>query len=280
MFDAQGSLGICGMPAAPVVARAAIHYWEEPCISGSNGSGTVFFSGCSLKCCYCQNYEISAGNFGKEISVQRLCEIYSELAAQGVHNINLVNPTHFIGAVAESLETPPEIPFVYNSGGYENVESLKKLKGKIQIYMPDFKYADNSCAVRYSKADGYFDIASKAIIEMYNQTGNYQIDENGILNKGILIRHLVLPGHLENSYGVIDWIADNFNEGQVLFSLMTQYTPYGRACEYPEINRKLTREEYNKIQNYLFSKNIEDGYVQELDSADESYIPDFDLQGV
>lgn len=279
-FDGQGRLGVCNMPLAPVVARAAVHYWEEPCISGTNGSGTVFFSGCVLKCCYCQNYAISANGFGKEISIQRLREIYSELSVQGVHNINLVNPTHFIGAVAESLEAPLKIPVVYNSGGYENVESLKKLNGKIQIYLPDMKYSDNLCAVRYSKADGYFDIAAKAIMEMFAQTGNYELDENGILRKGTVIRHLVLPDQLENSFGVIDWIADHFKEGQILFSLMTQYTPYGNACDYPEINRKLTQQEFDRAQDYLFSKNIEDGYVQELDSAGENYIPDFHLQGV
>lgn len=279
-LSAKGRLGICSMPLAPIVARAAIHDWEEPCISGTKGSGTVFFSGCSLKCCYCQNYEISTNNFGKEISVDRLREIYNELILQGAHNINLVNPTHFIDAIAESLETHLDVPVVYNSSGYENVESLKKLDGKIQIYLPDLKYSDNQCAVRYSKADGYFDIAIKAINEMYKQTGDYEIDKDGILRKGILIRHLILPDQLKNSYGVIDWVADTFKEGQILFSLLGQYTPYGRACDYPEINRKLTQKEYDKVKNYLFLKNIEDGYVQELDSADENYIPDFHLQGV
>ncbi len=279
-LSAKGSLGACNMPLSPIVARAAIHSWEEPCISGTNGSGTIFFSGCALKCCYCQNYEISTNGFGKEISVDRLREIYHELIMQGAHNINLVNPTHFIDAIAESLEIRLDVPVVYNSSGYENVESIKKLDGTVQVYLPDLKYSDNQCAVRYSKANGYFDIAAEAIKEMYKQTGDYEIDEDGILRRGVLIRHLILPDQLENSYGVIDWIADTFKEGQILFSLLGQYIPYGCACDYPEINRKLSQEEYDKVQSYLYAKNIEDGYMQELDSADENYIPDFHLQGI
>lgn len=275
-----GNLGVCAMGIEPVIARAEIHDWEEPCISGTKGSGTIFFSGCSLKCCYCQNYMISTKGYGKEISIVRLKEIYQELISKGAHNINLVNPTHFTDAVIRSLEKPLSVPFVYNSSGYEKVESLKKLNGKIQIYLPDLKYSDNSCAVKYSKTDHYFEFATKAIEEMVAQTGDYVIDDDGILQKGVLIRHLILPNQLENTYGVIDWVAEHFKPGQVLFSLMGQYIPCGNAFNYPEINRKLTQQEYDLVESYLFSKNIEDGYIQELDSADEVYIPNFHLQGV
>ncbi len=272
--------GVCGMGEKPVVARAGVHLWEEPPISGTKGSGTVFFSGCPLGCVFCQNSAISHGRFGKEITVTRLREIYLELAAQGVHNINLVNPTHFTKAIAQSLEEPLPIPVVYNSGGYDRVESLRLLEGKVQVYLPDMKYVLPEAAARYSKAADYFKAASAAILEMYRQTGDYLLDENGLLTRGVLIRHLILPGNIRNTLAVIDWVRDTFPRGSVLFSLMSQYTPCGDLSGYPEINRRITRREYEKVQAYLFESGIEDGFLQQRTSAGKEFIPPFDLSGV
>lgn len=271
--------GFCGVGTLPVVARAGLHFWEEPPISGTNGSGTVFFSGCNLQCCYCQNHEISDGKKGKQITVERLKEIYRELINKGAHNINLVTPTHYINAVSQSLDEKLPVPVVYNSGGYEDVEALKMLEGKIDIYLPDLKYADNDLAKRYSKAPDYFEIATTAVKEMYRQVGKYEIDGNGIMKKGVIIRHLILPGQLENTKKVIDYIKESFNEGEILFSLMSQYTPV-KSCSIDELYRRITEEEYDEISKYLFESGIEDGFMQELSSAKEEYIPPFDLSGV
>ncbi len=271
--------GFCNMGENPVIARAALHFWEEPPISGTNGSGTVFFSGCNLKCVFCQNEDISSGCFGKEITVERLREIYFELIKQGAHNINLVTGTHFINAIAKSLEEPLPVPVVYNCGGYESLNSLKLLEKKVQIYLPDLKYADNNLALKYSDAENYFEIATNAIKEMYRQVGKYEFDENGIMTKGVIIRHLILPNNLDNTKKVIDWVKESFNDGEVLFSLMSQFTP-NKTCKIPELSRRLTQEEYNEIEEYLFESGIEDGYFQELSSAKEEYIPPFNLEGV
>ena len=279
-FGSVGKTGACSMPFAPVVARAALHFGEEPCISGERGSGAVFFSGCSLRCVFCQNYGISAENFGEEITVSRLREIYQELIGKGAHNINLVNPTHFVRAIAQSLEEPLPVPVVYNCGGYELVESLRRLEGKVQIYLPDLKYADDRLALRYSGAADYWERAREAIAEMVRQTGPYCLDEAGMLQSGVLIRHLILPGQVQNSKRILDWIADSFSAGTVLVSLMSQYLPCGKAENFPEINRTLYQEEYDEVEAYLFQKGIEDGFLQELSSADDAYIPAFDLTGV
>ncbi len=271
--------GVCGLGTLPVVARAGVHMWEEPCISGTRGSGTVFFSGCSLKCVFCQNKDISAGGFGKQISIERLSAIYHELATQGVHNINLVNPTHFTEAVLNSLEAKPGVPVVYNSGGYDSVEQLRKLEGKIDVYLPDMKYISRDAARKYSGAENYPEIAKAAIFEMVRQVGPYQLDENGILQKGVLIRHLILPDNLEDTFDVIDFISSAFPPHTVLFSLMGQFTPNG--CEkYPELTRRLTPEEYKRAQDYTYLCGISDGYFQDLESADSSFTPPFDLSGV
>ena len=271
--------GFCNMGENPVIARAALHFWEEPPISGTNGSGTVFFSGCNLKCVFCQNEDISSGCFGKEITVERLREIYLELIKQGAHNINLVTGTHFINAIAKSLEEPLPVPVVYNCGGYESVNSLKLLENKVQIYLPDLKYADDELAIKYSDAPDYFEIATNAIKEMYRQVGNCEFDEDGIMTKGVIIRHLILPNNLENTKRVIDWVKENFNDGEVLFSLMSQFTP-NKTCKIPELSRRLTQQEYDEIEDYLFNSGIEDGFMQELSSAKEEYIPPFNLEGV
>ena len=280
MSDTTGCFGSCGVGLAPIVARAGLHMWEEPVISGTKGSGTVFFSGCNLHCVFCQNYDISCKGFGKEITIERLKEIYHELIAQGAHNINLVTPTHFTEAVLQSLAEPLPVPVVYNTSGFETQDTLRRLKGKVQIYLPDLKYSDDMAAIKYSNAPYYFRIATEAIKEMYNQVGDYHIDDNGIMTKGVIIRHLIMPGMPDNTKRIIDWIAANFKPGQVMFSLMHQYVPCGRANEYPEINRKVTDEEYKELESYLLQSTIEDGFVQEGDAACKDFIPCFDGTGV
>lgn len=276
---AENGEGFCGLGGAPKIARAALHFWEEPPISGENGSGTVFFSGCNLGCIFCQNKKISRGRFGKTVTPERLREIYEELINKGAHNINLVTPTHFADAVLASLEPKLAVPVVYNCGGYESVETLKKFEGKIQIYLPDMKYSDNALAKKYSAAPDYFETAKAAVKEMYRQTGKYDIGDDGIMKKGVIIRHLILPGRLENTKKVIDWVKNEFAPGEVLFSLMSQFTPV-EGCNTDELYRRLTKDEYSEIADYLFESGIEDGFMQELSSAKEEYIPPFDLEGV
>ena len=271
--------GVCAMPELPVVARAALHMWEEPPISGTRGSGTVFFSGCSLKCVFCQNDAISHGNFGKPIPVERLREIFFELIAQGAHNINLVNPTHFSHAVARALAEPLPVPVVWNSGGYDEVSTLRALEGRVQIYMPDLKYLDSAAAARYSGAPDYPEKAVAAIKEMVRQTGPYELDGDGLLKKGVLIRHLILPGRVKEAKAVMDFVSEQFPPHTVLFSLMSQYVPCGRAAEYPEINRRARSAEIRAAEEYFSALNL-DGFTQELLSATEGFIPDFDLTGV
>jgi putative pyruvate formate lyase activating enzyme len=276
----SGAVGYCGCGMLPIVSRAALHHWEEPCISGTRGAGTVFFAGCNLSCVYCQNYEISELMKGTEISVERLREIYWELIHQGAHNIDLVTPTHFTHAIFQSLRDPLPVPVVYNCGGYESVHTVAFLRKKIQIWMPDLKYSDGKAAKKYSGAGDYFDVAAAAIEQMYRQTGDYDIGSDGLLRKGVLIRHLILPGQVENSKGVLRYLAETFRPGQVLFSLMRQYIPWGRASEFPEINRRVTDEEYEEVESYMESLGIEDGYVQEKDSSDQVFIPSFNGEGV
>lgn len=272
--------GFCHSPLQPVVARAALHEWEEPCISGSRGSGAVFFTGCNLRCCFCQNTTISMGGTGVPITAARLRDIYGELIEKGAHNINLVTPTPYKKAILESLAEPLTVPVVYNCGGYETTATIDAFKGKVQIYLPDLKYLDPALAKRYSAAEDYPQVAAEAILHMYDQVGPYEMDDDGILQKGVVIRHLILPGCVDNTKAVIDWVRDHFDDGQVLFSLMRQYVPCGRAGEYPEINRPLSDEEYDEAEQYLFDSGIEDGFVQEKDSASEAFIPAFDGTGV
>lgn len=276
----KGRAGYCRSGMLPIVSRAALHHWEEPCISGTRGAGTVFFAGCNLSCVYCQNYEISELMHGEEISVERLRQIYFELIAQGAHNIDLVTPTHFTHAIFQSLREPLPVPVVYNCGGYESVHTVAFLRKKIQCWLPDLKYSLREPAARYSDAPDYFEKATAAIEQMYRQTGPYEIGSDGILKKGVLIRHLILPGNLENTKGVLRYVAETFAPGQVLFSLMRQYVPWGRASEFPEINRRLTEEEYNEAKAYMEELGIVDGYTQEADSSDAVYIPAFNGAGV
>ena len=270
--------GVCRMGADPVIARAAPHYDEEPVISGTKGSGAVFFSGCSLRCRFCQNYPISHEGFGQRVTAERLREIYFELIDQGVHNINLVNPTHFTTAILESLEGGLPVPVVWNTGGYERIETIQRLAGKVQVYLPDLKYIDPAHAKRYSAAEDYFDHASKTIMEMLRQTGPVQLDDDGIIQTGVIVRHLILPGCAEESMRILDWIAENLPGAWV--SLMAQYLPFGKVEGVDELYRRLTQEEYDMVVDHLMELGLEDGFVQELSSSDEKYIPSFDLTGV
>ncbi len=276
-----GELGFCRCGENPVVARAAPHFGEEPCISGDMGSGTVFFSGCNMHCVFCQNREISLMGQGRQVSVSRLAEIFSELEQSGVHNLNLVTPTHFTNKIIEALKiAKPQIPVVWNSSAYESVETLKTLEGLVQIYMPDLKYTSAETAFRYSVANDYPSIAKAAIMEMYRQTGRIVTDSDGLLKSGVLIRHLVLPKRLDDAFDVIDWIADSFPKNVVLFSLMSQFVPLADKVKFPELARSISREEFDRVQSYLSLSRIESGYFQELSSATDELIPSFDLTGV
>ena len=251
-------------------------------ISGERGSGTVFFSGCNLNCVYCQNYNISSKVEGKLISLERLRAIYRELIDSGAHNINLVTPTHYSQVICESLTPQLPVPVVYNTNGYDSVEMLKKFDSKVQIYLTDYKYADNNLGLRYSGVGDYAEQAWDAIEEMYRQTGPYVIDDNGIMQKGVIIRHLILPNAVENTLQVIKKVAERFHPGEILFSLMRQYLPCGKvsAAEYSEINRTVTDEEYEIIEEALYTSGIEDGFVQDGSSASDDFIPCFDGSGV
>ena len=271
--------GFCRMGALPVVARAALHQWEEPSISGIRGSGTVFFTGCSLQCVFCQNDSISTRReVGKVLTPKELHQVFLRLIDQGAHNINLVTPTHFALAVAEalSMEKLP-VPVVYNCGGYESLETLRMLEGLVDIYLPDLKYASDALGKRYSGAPDYFTRASQAILEMARQTGPARYDEEGMMQRGTMVRHLILPGNTRNSIAVLEWLHDNLPEYPV--SLMAQYVPCGRASEFPEINRTITRREYEKVRDALFRLDL-DGYLQGRSAAKKAFIPPFSLEGL
>ncbi len=270
--------GFCKKPMLPSVAKACLHFWEEPIISGKNGSGTVFFSGCSLNCVYCQNYELSHKGFGKEISVERLAEIFKDLEAKGAHNINLVTPTHYIYAIKKALEIyRPSIPIIYNSSGYDLVEALKTLEGYIDIFLLDLKYLSSERARLYSNATDYPEIAKKAIMEALRQQPNVEIS-NGIMQKGVIIRHLILPQGTNEAIAVFDWVKENANGA--FFSIMSQYVPYGEAVNMPIINRKITKREYEKVINHILDSDSRNVFIQELESASTKFIPDFNLEGV
>lgn len=271
--------GFCRMGADAVVARAALHFWEEPCISGTRGSGAVFFTGCSLQCVFCQNYEISSERkTGKVLTPKELSNVFRRLVSQGAHNINLVSGTHFVPAIAEALSLwKPPVPVVYNCGGYETIETLRMLEGIVDIYLPDLKYADDALAFHLSGARNYVSVAHEAILEMVRQTGPAVYDKDGIMQKGTLVRHLILPGHTNDSIAVLNWIASQLPGVPV--SLMAQYVPCGKAESMPDLNRRITKREYEKVQNHLFSLNL-DGYVQERKSAHKEFIPSFQLEGL
>lgn len=280
--DRTTGIGFCGGGVMARVAKAYLHMWEEPCISGKNGSGTVFFSGCSLKCIFCQNYKISAENFGREVTSQRLGEIFLEQQDRGAHNINLVSPTHYVPQIINALDSVKDrlrIPVVYNSGGYEKTETLKMLDGYVDIYLPDFKYYDNSIAEKYSAAPDYFETVTDAIDEMFRQVGKYNIGEDGLMRKGMIIRHLTLPTHRFDSVKVLEEIKRRYGTENVLLSLMSQYTPFYESSRYKELTRRISTFEYSFVADKAAELGF-DGFMQEKSSAKEEYTPDFDLSGV
>ena len=258
------------------IALYSIHNFEEPCISGEKGSGTIFFSNCNMNCVFCQNYEISQLGRGKEITIEELANVMIKQQERNVQNINLVTPTsyalHIVEAIKIARKKGLEIPIVYNTNGYESVETLKLLEGYVDIYLPDLKYYYDDLAKKYSKVDNYFEIATKAIQEMYRQVGTPVLDENGVMKKGLMIRHLILPNEVQNSKKVLKWIKENI-DSNVYVSIMAQYFPTYKAKEIPEIARKITKEEYEKIENYLYELDLENGYIQELGEHEEEYVP-------
>lgn len=277
-IDRDINVGFCQSPSVFRVARAALHYWEEPCISGENGSGTVFFSGCNLRCVYCQNYEISRENKGMEISDERLIEIFESLIEQGANNINLVNPTHYASRLADVLtKWKSPVPIVYNSSGYEKAETLKALDGLVDIYLPDLKYIRADKALRYSAAGDYFERASKAIMEMRRQVRD-RFDSDGMMQSGMIVRHLILPQNTNSSIEILKWLKENLPDTYV--SLMAQYTPCGALDGTPELKRKITRREYDKVADFAVANGFEKLFLQELASADSNFIPKFDFTGI
>lgn len=271
--------GYCGSTDKIKIALASVHYFEEPCISGESGSGTVFFSNCNLNCIYCQNYEISQLGKGKEITVEELAQVFIKQQEKGVNNINLVTPSTYAYQIVQALKIAKanglKIPIIYNTNGYEKIETLKQLEGYIDIYLPDLKYYSNELAQKYSKVNNYFEVTTKAIQEMIKQVGNPVFNEQGILQKGVIVRHLVLPGHLQNSRHILKWIKENLPPN-ILVSVMAQYFPTYRAKEDKFLNRKLTKKEYKEIEKYLYTLNLENGYIQELGEHEEEYVPNFD----
>ncbi len=273
--------GFCGVGARAVVCRAAAHFGEEPCISGTRGSGAVFFAGCNLRCVFCQNHAISRGGAGQEADTAALRDIFLRLRDQGVHNLNLVTPTHFSNVIAEALAgLELGIPVVWNSSGYESVEQLRQLEGLVQVYMPDLKYADRALAKRYSGAEDYPETALAALTEMYRQTGPFVLDEAGLLQRGVLVRHLILPGAAENSLRVMDLVEDHLPPRHILFSLMSQYTPMPGTERFCELGRRITWEEFARCRSYLDFSELKYGFYQEPDSAGAEMIPAFDGTGV
>lgn len=281
-IDRNVSAGYCQAPASLRLARAALHMWEEPVISGTRGSGTIFFSGCNLRCCFCQNHKISAECFGSEVNDERLAEIMLELENQGAHNINLVTPTHYADRLARILsKVKPKlkIPVVYNSSGYEKVSTLDMLDGLVDIYMPDLKYFSPDLSKRYSYAEDYFEKASEAIKCMYSQVGAYRLGDDKTMTKGLLIRHMLLPSAYKDSLAVLDWIGENFERDKILVSIMAQYTPMHKSAEFGEINRRITSFEYKKVTDRAAELGL-DGFVQKRDASGKGFVPSFELEGL
>lgn len=277
--DRTERVGYCGSGSLPKVARAAKHHWEEPCISGTEGSGTVFFSGCTLGCVFCQNREISRGGTGREVTVEHLADIFKRLEGQGVHNLNLVTPTHFTPQILQALElAKPTVPVVMNCGGYERVETLRQWEGKVQVYLPDLKYFSPELSAKYSAAPDYFAVASKAIMEMHRQQPQL-VWEGDLLKSGLIIRHLVLPGCMKDSLQILDFLDNHLPKDSFLLSLMSQYTPTENCKQFPEINRRVTTYEYRKVADRAAELGFS-GFAQDRRSAKEEYTPPFNLEGV
>ena len=281
--DRTTASGYCKAPAGILAARAALHFWEEPCISGPQGSGAIFFSGCTLRCCFCQNYKISRAPQGKSISSERLAEIFLELQDQGAHNINLVTATHYLPWILPALDMVKEklhIPVVYNCGGYERLETIQALSSYVDIWLPDLKYFSSDLSRRYSQAPDYFARASAAVRQMILQTGTPVFDDRGIMQKGVIIRHLVLPGQKEDPLQLIKWMAEELPEKQFYISLLSQYTPYEKNPDFPELNRRITSYEYQKVVEAALEAGLEQGFMQKRTSAKEEYTPSFAYQGL
>ena len=283
---ASGQLGVCGQTEELKVARAALHYWEEPCISGEEGSGAVFFSGCPLHCVFCQNENIANGTTGKKITVPRLSEIFLELQEKGANNINLVTPGHFVPQIIKALDRARAdglfLPVVYNTSSYENVDTIRMLEGYVDIYLPDFKYMDSRLSARYSHAPDYAKVAKAAVAEMVRQTGKASFlhgDEDGLITRGTIVRHLTLPGCMEDSKSVLKYLHETYGD-TIYISIMNQFTPLSNLEKYPELNRRITEEEYEELVDYAIEIGIENGFIQEGDTAEESFIPAFDCEGV
>lgn len=280
---AAGQKGFCGGGNLIRVARAALHYWEEPCISGESGSGTVFFSGCTMRCVFCQNKEISRGEAGKEITVERLAEIYLELAAKGANNINLVTPMHYAPQITAALDIARSrgltLPVVWNTGGWERRESVAKVRDYADIWLTDFKYFDSALGESLSKAPDYFSVAAAALEQMVEQTGEPVFDENGIMRRGVIVRHLMLPGHLDDTKNVLRFLYENYGDG-IWISIMNQYTPMCGDPRFPELSRTVSDEEYAEAIDFACDLGIENAFVQEGGTVGESFIPPFDLSGV
>ncbi len=278
-----GKKGFCGMDERIYLARAALHMWEEPCISGTKGSGAVFFSGCGLRCCFCQNHDIAIGSRGRAVSVERLGEIFLELKEKGAANINLVTGAHYVPQIIEALDMARrnglDIPVVYNSSGYEKTETLKLLEGYVDIYLPDLKYLDPELAQKFSYAPDYVQAAKAAIREMVRQTGKCEFGEDGYIRKGTIVRHLILPGHTGNSIKALRYLHETYGE-DIYISIMNQYTPVRKFVEFKELNRKVTKREYEKVLDAAVDMGIQNGFIQEGETASESFIPDFDYEGV
>ena len=279
---ASGGTGFCGMPASIQVARASLHMWEEPCISGTNGSGTVFFTGCNLKCVFCQNHTIAIGQKGREVSISQLADLFLMLQDKGAHNINLVTPSHYVPDIAEALRLAKKqglcLPIVYNTSGYDSVSTLSLLDGLVDVYLPDFKYVSQKLSKRYSHAADYFKVAKASLAEMFRQVGTPVFDGD-MLIKGIVVRHLLLPGCTEDSKAVIRYLYKTYGD-RIFISIMNQYTPLPHVASYLEINRKVTQAEYDEVVDYAIELGVENGFVQEGDTADESFIPEFDFTGL
>lgn len=276
----EGKIGNCKATDKIEISLVSLHKFEEPCISGNNGSGTIFFSHCNLHCVFCQNYEISQLNKGKEITIEELADIMIRQQEKGAHNINLVTPTMYLYQIKEAIILAKEkglnIPIIYNSNSYENVESLKELEGHIDVYLPDLKYYSNEIAEKYSKAPNYFENATKAIKEMIRQVGCPKFDENGMIQKGVMIRHLVLPNHMQNTKNILKWIKENIDEN-IYINVMAQYFPTYKAKDDELINRKLTKREYKQIEEYFYSLDFKNGYMQELGEYEEEYVPKWEI---
>lgn len=275
----NGSLGFCGASNKIRIARAALHFWEEPCLSGKNGAGTVFFSHCNMKCVYCQNYRISTRGAGHEVSIGELAEIFLDLQSRGANNIDLVTPTHYALDIAEAVKKAKDsglhIPVLYNCGGYESVETLKRLEGLIDIYMPDMKYYRDKYAMKYSSAPKYFETACAALEEMYRQTGAVVLDKNGIMQSGVIVRHMMLPGLMLDTKKIMDYLFDTYGNN-IYISLMSQYTPLKNVERFPELNRKIDMKKYNSIVDYCMNRGMENVFIQEGSAAKESFIPCFE----